>query len=284
METIEELQEFVGAVTQSNVRGRLIDRGEARAIIRRDGHLPEDAPPLGETLDIDLSEYGFSLLRACLVLRERAGNSSIWRAGFRKAANAFEALVRNGSPQTPQRGFWRVMGGASYHLAGYSAMAYSLIKQQEEDPNFAPSEIAIVRLLLRDLRALRADAQTWLDDPIHHDDVIGAGLAKATIDFDDAVSGILTTTIYRAFSFFEFALATGSARCQAAAECAGRAFPTHRSPCRKPPSREIRRPRDAVPRDYSVRTRRSTSLRRQSLRPGCHSAPNGASWSWACCC
>ena len=94
METIEELQEFVGAVTQSNVRGRLIDRGEARTIIRRDGHLPEDAPPLGETLDIDLSEYGFSLLRACLVLRERAGNSTIWRAGFRKAANAFEALVR----------------------------------------------------------------------------------------------------------------------------------------------------------------------------------------------
>lgn len=210
METVEELQEFVGAVAQSNVRGRLLDRGEARAIIRRDGQLPEDAPPLGETLDIDLSEYGFSLLRACLVLREQGGNPTIWRAGFRKAGNAFEALVRNGSPQTPQRGFWRVMGGASYHLAGYSAMAFSLMKQQEEDPNFAPSEIAIVHLLLRDLETLRADAQTWLGDPTHHDGEIAAGLANGTIDFDDAVSGILTTTIYRAFSFFEFALATGS--------------------------------------------------------------------------
>lgn len=124
METVEELQAFVGRATRENVRGRLLDRGEARAIIRRNGQLPDGAPPLGETLDTDLAEYGFSLLRACLTLRERQANAGAWRPGFLKAGNAFEALVRNGSQETPQRGFWRVMGAASYHLAGYSAMAF----------------------------------------------------------------------------------------------------------------------------------------------------------------
>lgn len=211
METIEELNEFLRAATQSNIRGRLLDRGEARAIIRRAGQLPEDAPPLGETLDTDLSEVGFSLMRASLALREQGGDPDVWRNGCVKAGNAFEALVRNGSPNSPQRGFWRVMGSASYHLAGYSAMAFSLMVQREEEPNFAPAELAIVRLLLRDLRQLRRDAQNWLRDEAHRDAAIQNALGDDTIDFDDALSNILTTTVYRAFAYFEFALATGSA-------------------------------------------------------------------------
>lgn len=209
METIDELQAFVGAATQDNVRRRLLNRGEARAIIRRAGLLPDDAPPLGLTLDTDLSEYGFSLLRASLALREQEGDPALWRAGFLKAGNAFEALVRNGSAQRPERGFWRVMGSASYHLAGYSAMAFSLMNQQEEEPNFAPGELALVRLLLRDLNTLRDEAQAWLGDPAHQDAGIQAGLADSSIDFDDAILSVLTTTIYRAFAVFEFALATG---------------------------------------------------------------------------
>ena len=211
METIDELQTFLGRATRENIRGRLLDRGEARAIIRRAGELPEDAPALGDTLDTDLSEYGFSLLRACLTLREQQGDPQVWRAGFLKAGNAFEALVRNGSPLAPQRGFWRVMGAASYHLAGYSAMAFSLLSQREEDPNFAPGELALVRLLLRDLRTLRSEARTWLRDPAHQDGAIRADLIEDVADFDDAISEILTTTIYRAFAVSEFALATGTA-------------------------------------------------------------------------
>lgn len=213
METIDDLQTFLERATRENIRGRLLDRGEARAIIRRAGQLPEDAPALGDSLDTDLSEYGFSLLRASLALRELQGNSQTWRTGFLKAGNAFEALVRNGSPFAPQRGFWRVMGAASYHLAGYSAMAFSLLRQREEDANFAPAELVLVRLLLRDLGTLRAEARTWLRDPVHQDSAIRARLAEGAADFDldDAISEILTTTIYRAFSVFEFALATGTA-------------------------------------------------------------------------
>ena len=211
METVDELQTFLGAATQENIRGRLLDRGEARAIIRREGELPEDAPALGETLDTDLSEYGLSVLRASLALREQEGEGGVWRGGFFKAGNAFEALVRNGSTLAPYRGFWRVIGGASYHLAGYSAMAFSLLSQREEDPNFAPGELALVRLLLRDLGTLRSEARGWLLDPAHQDGAIREILDGGDRDIDDVIAEILTTTIYRAFAVFELALATGVA-------------------------------------------------------------------------
>ncbi|MEX0279293.1 MAG: DEAD/DEAH box helicase, partial [Ruegeria sp.] len=212
METIEELQDFIGAVAQPTKRGRLLVRGEARAIIRREGQLPDGAPAFAASLDTDLSECGFSLLRASLALRERGeGDAAIWREGFLKAGNAFEALVRNGSTQLSERGFWRVMGAASYHLAGYAAMAYSLMSQVEQEANLAPAERAIVRLLLNDLGTLRDEAATWLRNPEHSDDSIQAALEGDEQDIDDIFSVILTTAVYRAFAFFEFALLTGDA-------------------------------------------------------------------------
>ncbi len=91
LETIEELHEFIGAVSEPNIRGWLLARGEARAIIRREGQLPDGAPAFAASLDTDLSEYGFSLLRASLALRERQeGDAAIWRKGFLTAGNAFE--------------------------------------------------------------------------------------------------------------------------------------------------------------------------------------------------
>lgn len=212
METIEELQEFIGAIGQPNIRGRLLARGEARAIIRRNGQLPEGAPAFAASLDTDLSEYGFSLLRAALALREkREGDATVWREGFLIAGNAFEALVRNNSPMMPQRGFLRVMGAASYHLAGYAAMSFSLMAQAEEEANLAPAERAIMRLLLSDLGALRGEAEKWLRDPAHSDGALQVALEDGQGETDDVFSIILTTAVYRAFAFFEFALLTGQA-------------------------------------------------------------------------
>lgn len=212
METIEELEEFIGVLSRPSTRGRLLARGEARAIIRREGQLPDGAPAFAASLDTDLSEYGLSLLRASLSLRERQeGDAAIWRQGFLTAGNSFEALVRNGSLENPQRGFWRVMGAASYHLAGYAAMAFSLMAQAEEQANFAPAERAIVRLLLNDLGTLRGEAAEWLRNPQHDDNSVQVALQDDQVDIEDSFSIILTTTVYRAFSFFEFALLTGEA-------------------------------------------------------------------------
>ena len=212
METIDELQTLVELLGKENARDKLLKRGEARATIRREGILPEGAPRLGATLDTDLFELGLSLLHACLALRERGGDPKNWREGFLKAGRAFEALVRNASADVHERGFWRVVGASSYHLAGYSARAYSLLKQQQGDANFAPAEMAIIRLVLRDLEALRSEACDWLRDPAHQDGVVSESFLEGENDPDDAISLVLTTAIYRAFALFEFALASGEER------------------------------------------------------------------------
>jgi hypothetical protein len=85
LETLDELTGFLAETTADGFRGRLQARGEARAIIRQDGVLPDDAPAFGETIDTDLTEYGFSLLRASLALREAEGNPVIWQRGFVRA-------------------------------------------------------------------------------------------------------------------------------------------------------------------------------------------------------
>ena len=88
METLDELTAFVTDAARDGVRGRLQARGEARAIIRQNGILPDDAPAFGDTIDTDLAEYGLSLLRASLALRELGGRRrdlAAWvRAGWKR--------------------------------------------------------------------------------------------------------------------------------------------------------------------------------------------------------
>jgi hypothetical protein len=93
LETIEELEGFLAGATRDGIRGQLLDRGTAWAIMRQQGELPEDAPPLGETIETDLAEYGFSVLRAALALKESGGRVEVARRAFEKAANAFESLA-----------------------------------------------------------------------------------------------------------------------------------------------------------------------------------------------
>jgi hypothetical protein len=157
--------------------------------------LPGDAPAFGETIDTDFTEYGFSLLRASLVLREAEGDVEIWRRGFVRAGNAFEAIVQNGSPQTVTRGFFRVIGAASYHLAGYSALAFSMIAQRPVAANLAPAEEALVFLMLRDLNQL--STRTWLTDPAHSDEAISCSVEAGEIGPDEVVILVVTSTVFR---------------------------------------------------------------------------------------
>lgn len=211
METIDELSQFLAAATADGVRGRLLARGQARAIIRRDGVLPPEAPPLGDTIETDLGEYGFSVLRAALALRELGGAPELWRAGFENAANAFESLVRNGSPDAVMRGFHRVLAAAAYHLAGYSAIAYSIFAAAGEAENFAPAERGLALLILRDLPQLRTHTRAWLLAPENSDERIGALLADGQLEADDAIAQIITSSLFRGLAYFDLALQTGEA-------------------------------------------------------------------------
>jgi hypothetical protein len=133
--------------TRDGVWNRLLYRGAAWALMREDGVLPDNAPRLGATIETDLNEHGFSVLRAALALREKAGPSELSNRGFERAANAFEAIVSNGDPSARKRGFQRTLAAAGYHLADYSAVAYSLFNETNEDLNASPAETAI-RLLI----------------------------------------------------------------------------------------------------------------------------------------
>jgi hypothetical protein len=212
LETLEELRGFLAAATPQAVRGRLLPIGEARATIRRGGELPDDAPAFRTGLDSDLKDYGFSVLRASLAYREANGDPEVWRLGFYRAGEAFDGLVRNGYPDSPERGFLRVIGAASFHLAGYSAMAYSILASVTENQNFAPAEQALTSLIVRNLSALSQAARNWLLDIDHSDGSIAEGLRDGTSDRDEAISIILSSAIFRALACFDFALATGDAQ------------------------------------------------------------------------
>jgi hypothetical protein len=155
LETTDELSGFLATATQDGILGRLLYRGAARSLMRTNGVMPLNAPVLAATIETDLAEHGFALLRAAMALRARAGASDLTNKAFERAANAFEALVRNGDPTALDRGFRRTIAAVAYHLAGYSAVAFSLFNETAEDLNSAPGEIAVMRLVLRDLNGLR---------------------------------------------------------------------------------------------------------------------------------
>ncbi len=209
METIDELTTFLEAATVDGILGRLLYRGAAWSLMREEGVLPPNAPPLGVTIETDLAEHAFALLRGAMALRAQAGPSELTSKAFERAANAFEALIRNGDPEAADRGFRRMLAAATYHLAGFSAVAYSLFNETAEDLNVSPGEAAIRHLILRDLGEMRAFVRDWLNDAAHGDEQIAEVLRGEEPDIDEVLSTILNTTICRALAHFDFALETG---------------------------------------------------------------------------
>uniref|UniRef100_UPI0013A57C30 DEAD/DEAH box helicase n=1 Tax=Pseudomonas aeruginosa TaxID=287 RepID=UPI0013A57C30 len=209
METIDELTAFLTTATVDGILGRLLYRGAAWSLMRDEGVLPPNAPPLGATIETDLAEHGFALLRGAMALRAQAGASELTSKAFERSANAFEAPLRNGDPAAPDRGFRRTIAAAAYHLAGFSAVAYSLFNETAGDLNTSPGETAIRHLILRDLDQLRGFVGEWLGDAAHGDEQITEALRGEDPDVDEALSTILNTTICRALAFFDFALETG---------------------------------------------------------------------------
>ncbi|SUX33421.1 hypothetical protein [Chromobacterium violaceum] len=209
METPDELTAFLTSATVEGILGRLLYRGAAWSLMREAGVLPQSAPPLGATIETDLAEHGFALLRGAMALRAKTGASDLTNKAFERAANAFEALVRNGDPEAPDRGFRRTIAAAAYHLAGFSAVAYSLFNETAEDLNIAPGETAIRHLILRDLDQLRGFVREWLGNEAYGDEQLAEALDDGDLDIDEVLSIILNTTICRALAFFDFALETG---------------------------------------------------------------------------
>lgn len=154
--TPEAIAADIAEAATAGFRGRLIARGQARAIIWRDGALPADAPAFAPQLSYDLHSYGYALLGLGLRLRELGGDPARARTAFEQAATALEAVMAKGDRLEADRDFHFIMAAASYHLAHLSARAYSLLAIVQADENFAPAERMLALLMRRDFRALHA--------------------------------------------------------------------------------------------------------------------------------
>lgn len=162
-------------------RGQLIARGQARAIIWRDGVLPPNSPNFLPQLSHDLHSYGYALLGLGLRLRELGGDPARARVAFTQSATALEAVVAKGNPEERDRDFHFVMAAASYHLAHLSARAYSLLTVIETNENFSPIERVLVQLMKRNFRGLRANVLNYRASGEGSDDRIVESI-QATIE------------------------------------------------------------------------------------------------------
>lgn len=176
--TIEQIEADVREALTPGFRDQLIAKGQARSMIWRDGELPEDAPTFSTLLSYNLLSYGYSLLGMGLrLLEEDNGNRGLARQAFRQAADAIEAVCLKGE-ENSERDFHRFIAAASYHLARYSARAYSMLIRGEASGNWTLPEQAVGLLIRRELQQLSDMIEVWKLSGIGSDNAIHAVLSE----------------------------------------------------------------------------------------------------------
>jgi hypothetical protein len=221
--TPEVIAADIAEAATAGFRGRLIARGQARAIIWRDGQLPLDSPAFAPQLTYDLQSYGYALIGLGLRLLEHGGDAEQARTAFEQAATALEAVIAKGNRQALDRDFHFIMAASSYHLAHLSARAYSLLSIIDADEAFSPIERVLAHLIRRNLSALRASVLDYRASGDGSDSQIVANIQanldkteSATEPFDstndflfECIDIALTDAFMAALSLFLLALERG---------------------------------------------------------------------------
>ncbi|MEN3225024.1 DEAD/DEAH box helicase [Mycolicibacterium porcinum] len=212
--------------TEAGFRNRLLARGQAQSMIRREGTLPDGAPSFSTYLDRDLLDYGYSLMGTALRILEvytAAGPRSaedensaedwdeddesdatgttvpsdatdevindqiaISRNAFLQASYALEAATRNADPDTSEIAFHRLIAGAASHMAGYAARAFSLVEASRSSGRLSPMELTLADLVMRDLGGIEERTLRILSSPELRDDALTAALSQADKDNEEA--------------------------------------------------------------------------------------------------
>ncbi len=219
---LEELHDAVVAATEPGFRGRLLARGQARSMIWRNGILPDGAPGFSPTLTYDLLSYGDALLSLAMRIREEHGDESLSRSAFEYSGEAIEAVVSKGDPDSPQRGFLRLLAASAFHLAHLSARAFSILVSSIHNGNLSATERALALLILRSLNELEAEITDWRLGGMASDERLIAELdaelegideaaheAEETEPVLDALDTALTDTFFAGIGMYLVALQTG---------------------------------------------------------------------------
>ena len=186
--TIEELESDITEAISPGFRGRLLDRGQARSMIWKDGVLPPNAPGFSPELSYDLLSYGYSLIGMGLRLREMGGNPQIYREAFSKAGHSIEDVIHKGDHNDVAYGFHNVLAASAYHLAQYSAKAYSLLRGTLNEGNISSIERSLCQVILRDLDSLEEDILEWKFNELGSDENLANNIDHK-VDQVDAVGG-----------------------------------------------------------------------------------------------
>ena len=205
-----ELSDTLSDAVTPAFRGRLLDRGIARSLIWRQGELPEGSPDFANSLTEDLLDYAYTILSMALELRSEVRGHETAKAAFLVAGEAIQAAVHRGDDSLPERGFHRVNAAVAFHLAGYSAMAYSMVPTDPVESNLAPTEEALVLLFRRRLQEMRNVFSGWLRNDENLDHSVAIRL-RDDVEFDqeEAVHTLITTSFMRALALFDHAIIVG---------------------------------------------------------------------------
>lgn len=185
----ETIAQLIAEATGAGFRDDLLAKGQARAMVWRDGVVPPEAPQFSTLLTYDLLTYAYSLMNQGLRLLDQQAEFGAARSAFEHAASAIEAATARGHV-TNDRDFHRLMAGACYHLARYAARAFSLLHKGLNEANLSVPERAVALLMLRDLKTLETligeERNTASEDAmIAHLAGEGAGDAPALGDSED---------------------------------------------------------------------------------------------------
>lgn len=215
-----ELTAQLMRATEAGFRNKLLARGQAQSMIRRDGALPDESQIFSSYLDQDLLEYGYSLMSTALRILEASSTESgptddgtmkahdldddkeetdnsdardptiadpiaASRNAFLQASYALEAATRNADPNTPEIAFHRLIAGAASHMAGYAARAFSLVEASRTSGRLSPMELTLADLVMRDLGGI--EERTWRlrSSPEVTDDALTAALSRSRCDADE---------------------------------------------------------------------------------------------------
>jgi superfamily II DNA/RNA helicase len=186
----------LNAATDAGFRGRLLSRGQAQSMIRRDGVLPDGSPEFSTFLDADLFNYGYALLADGLDLLEEleadgdgetTRQGEIARLAFIQSSYALEAATRNAADATDKM-FHRLIAGAASHLGGYAARAFSLTEGSRASGQLTPMELTLADLTMRSLDAIEERTRLLRSSVEVSDDFLLAALSVDDNDGEDNVA------------------------------------------------------------------------------------------------
>jgi superfamily II DNA/RNA helicase len=221
---LEQLHNIVQTASSASFRDRLLARGQARAMIWHDGILPEGAPRFAKNLSYDLYSYAYALLSLAIRIREGGGDQLLMRTAFEQSANALEAIISNGNPNDPSRGFHRLLAASAFHLGRFSARAFSLLIKSLDNSNLSHIERALALFILRSFDDLEHLITEWCIGHAASDDklinIISESInnhgKEEVVDFDAALTSVvdiaLTQNFMRGLGAFLLAIESGEDR------------------------------------------------------------------------